>query len=101
MSRRLWFLDSPPAHPRSTQEPRASLLGGEFDAPRRPDLEPGVRGTPEGAGLRELHALLRKLDPGQKWGKLRRVLTPTGEYLWLCPTHYREYDPGLPKLPGS
>ena len=26
-------------------------------------------------------------------------MTPTGDYLWLCPKHYRVYDPGLPKLP--
>ena len=60
-----------------------------------------LAGKPEGAGLRELHSLLLELDPAKTWGNLRRVLTPTGDYLWLCPTHYREYDPGLPVLPTS
>ncbi|MBC8869683.1 MAG: hypothetical protein H8E44_09715 [Planctomycetes bacterium] len=48
-----------------------------------------------------MHSLLLELDPAKTWGNLRRVLTPTGDYLWLCPTHYREYDPGLPVLPTS
>ena len=52
----------------------------------------------EGAGLRELHSLLLELDPAKSWGGLKRVLTPAGDYLWLCPEHYREYEPGLPKL---
>ena len=64
-----------------------------------PKLAPAWnRSSAEGAGLRELHSLLLDLDPGKTWGNLRRVLTPTGDYLWLCPTHYREYDPGLPVL---
>ena len=38
-------------------------------------------------------------DQTQEWGRLRRVLSATGDYLWVCPTHYRVYDPGLPVLP--
>ncbi len=26
-------------------------------------------------------------------------VNPTGDYLWVCPVHYRQYDPGLPVLP--
>jgi internalin A len=32
-------------------------------------------------------------------GDLRRVMTSSGDYLWVCPdVHYRLYDPGLPRL---
>jgi internalin A len=55
----------------------------------------------EGSGLRALRALLVELDPAMRFGDLRRVLTPSGDYLWVCPQlHYREYDPGLPTLPS-
>ncbi len=76
-------------------------LAGEIDVKGGRRDADGYRSSPEGAGLRELHSLLLELDPARTWGNLRRVLTPTGDYLWLCPTHYREYDPGLPVLPTS
>jgi internalin A len=61
----------------------------------------GDQVTAEGAGLRALRALLVELDPTMQFGDLRRVLSPAGDYLWVCPTyHYSEYDPGLPSLPG-
>jgi len=53
----------------------------------------------EGASLRALHHLLRKLDPGRQFGGLQRVVPPTGGYLWVCPAHHKHYDPGLPILP--
>jgi hypothetical protein len=45
----------------------------------------------EGAALRTLHKLLMFLDPGQNWGNLSKVLTPEGDYLWLCEMHARKY----------
>ncbi len=54
----------------------------------------------EGAALREFHSLLLELDERRTWGGLKRVLTPTGDFLWLCPRHFREFEPDLPKLPG-
>lgn len=53
----------------------------------------------EGADFRALRELLLELDPARLFSGLRWVLTPEGDYLWICPPHYREYDPGLPKLP--
>ena len=54
-----------------------------------------------GAELRAVRALLIDLDPAMRFGDLRRVVAPAGEYLWVCPggDHYRAYDPGLPVLP--
>ena len=67
-----------------------------------PDFEvPVGRHGAEGAELRAFRALLVQLDSTMRFGDLRRVLTPSGDYLWICPRpeHYRIYDPGLPTLP--
>jgi internalin A len=53
----------------------------------------------EGSGLRALRALLFAEDAPRFFGDLRRVLTTAGDFLWVCPLHYLEYDPGLPSLP--
>ena len=53
---------------------------------------------PVGAELREFHDLLEAEAKGRRWGGLRRVPTKTGDYLWVCPKHYAEFDPALPKL---
>ena len=45
----------------------------------------------EGAALRTLHKLRLSLDPRQEWGNLSKVLTPEGDYLWLCEMHARRY----------
>lgn len=45
----------------------------------------------EGAALRTLRKLLDRKDPQQQWGGLKKVLTPEGHYLWLCPYHAAEY----------
>lgn len=52
----------------------------------------------EGAGLRTLRSLLLTLDPVSRFGDLRRVHTPSGDTLWVCPHHHSLYDPGLPQL---
>jgi hypothetical protein len=53
----------------------------------------------EGAALRSFKVLLTQLDPARTFAGLTRVLSPSGEYLWVCPRHRRLYDPGLPVLP--
>ena len=84
-----WSSPSPPPdHSARPNGPSSSRAGAALSLHRRE----------EGAGLRELLSLLLDLDKSRKWGNLRRVLTPTGDYLWLCRDHYPEYDPGLPKL---
>lgn len=61
----------------------------------------GRRDRATGAEARTLRMLLHEVDPPQALGNLRRVLAPSGEYLWVCPrVHYQAYDPGLPKLPA-
>ena len=69
----------------------------------------------EGAALRAYHRLLAEANkswkPGDKviygmvdgdWDEviLRRVTAKnTGDVLWVCPEHYKIYDPGLPHIP--
>lgn len=55
----------------------------------------------EGAGLRMFRSFMQRLDPSSGFGGLRRVQDATGDYIWVCPHHYRLYDPGLPQLPGT
>lgn len=59
----------------------------------------GAMTRAEGAGLRTLRTLLFELDPSGGWGDLRRRLTSSGDYAWVCSEHYGYYDPGLPILP--
>lgn len=53
----------------------------------------------EGQALRALRVVLFQLDKLQAFGGLRRVQAPSGDFLWVCVEHYRDYDPGLPTLP--
>jgi internalin A len=53
----------------------------------------------EGDALRAFRMLIFEHDPVRKFGGLRRVQTPSGDFLWVCPNHYTEYDPGLPSVP--
>ncbi|MGH2708155.1 MAG: COR domain-containing protein, partial [Actinomycetota bacterium] len=54
----------------------------------------------QGAGLRALRALLLEQDPSRAFGGLERVQDrSSGDFLWVCPRHYPEYDPGLVTMP--
>jgi hypothetical protein len=60
------------------------------------DLAKGIGETAdiehaEGTALRALRLLLDEVDRQQKWGGLKKVLTPEGHYLWLCEYHAAEY----------
>ncbi|MEM9505303.1 MAG: GTPase, partial [Cyanobacteria bacterium P01_E01_bin.43] len=58
------------------------------------DFEPAqddrMRGI-SSAYSRALFDLMLEVDPQKQWGGLNRVLTPEGEYLWLCDRHTKEY----------
>ena len=53
----------------------------------------------EGAGLRALRAILLGHDKLRFFGGMRRVQVASGDFLWICPDHYSDYDPGLPDMP--
>jgi internalin A len=44
-----------------------------------------------GAALRELRTVLDLKDPTRKYGGLTKILTPEGDYLWLCDEHAKPY----------
>ena len=72
--------------------------------PERPGLESGLTAnseqltTAEGEALRALRAIIFEHDPLRAFGGLSRVQAPSGDLLWVCENHYREYDPGLPVI---
>jgi hypothetical protein len=47
------------------------------------------------AEYRELHALLKRLDPAERWAGLNKVTTPEGPTYWLCREHARFYRQGV------
>jgi Leucine-rich repeat (LRR) protein/GTPase SAR1 family protein len=78
------------------------------DLPNKPsttkiDVDPnqatGKMTSAEGEGLRALRQVIFKYDPTRQFGGLRRVQVPSGDFLWVCPDHSNEYDPGLPIVP--
>jgi Leucine-rich repeat (LRR) protein len=54
----------------------------------------------EGQGLRAFRALLFETDPSKGFAGLQRRQAASGDFVWICPEHYRSYDPGLPEFPG-
>ena len=54
----------------------------------------------QGKAWRAVRELLLKNDTARAFGDLRRVQASSGEFLWVCPDHYPEYDPGLPMIPN-
>ncbi len=75
-----------------------TLPAPEADGPGRGQDDGGLTRA-EGGGLRALRALLADIDPASTFGGLRRRQTPSGDFVWICPEHIHEYDPGLPVLP--
>jgi hypothetical protein len=59
---------------------------------------PTVGISDEVSGFRVVRGLLFDLDPAREFAGLRRVVSESGDYLWVCSDHYSIYDPGLPKL---
>lgn len=51
--------------------------------------------------MRAVRTAIFQHDPNKAFGDMRRVLTAAGDYLWICPDHYGDYDPGLPSIPDS
>jgi internalin A len=64
-----------------------------------PSVAIGQMSAAEGDALRTLRVLIFEHDKMRKFGGLRRVFLPSGDFLWICPLHYAQYDPGLPLVP--
>jgi hypothetical protein len=48
--------------------------------------------TARGSTFRALYQVLDRVDAGHIWCGLNRVLTPEGQYLWLCDQHAGEFN---------
>jgi internalin A len=75
--------------------PSDSLRQAEVD----PGEATGQMSLAEGAAQRALRQIIFEHDRSRRFGGLRRVQSPSGEFLWVCPDHTSDYDPGLPDLP--
>ncbi len=53
----------------------------------------------QGQAARALRMVLFENDHIRAFGGMHRVQAPSGDFLWVCPRHYTEYDPGLPSIP--
>ncbi|MBN9120904.1 MAG: leucine-rich repeat domain-containing protein [Planctomycetes bacterium] len=76
-------------------------LSGDLETGhKREELTDGLS-APDGAALREFHKLLRDIDKDSHWGDLRPTATKEGDYLWMCPEHHKEFNPGLITIPTA
>ena len=74
-----------------------SHLEGELQISDPANIAKGILKDDERAGLLALHSLLRELDPLHSRVGLRRVATYTGDFQWLCDTHYNLSQPRIPE----
>jgi hypothetical protein len=61
---------------------------------------PAIPSARNAAGLRAFRRLLFELDPERHFGGLARVMSPAGDYRFVCDEHLIEYDPGMPQMPS-
>ena len=55
----------------------------------------------QGQAARALRTLLFRHDHTHAFGDMRRMQAPSGDFVWVCPDHSTEYDPGLPNIPAT
>lgn len=78
------------------KEATGALLQGDLDSFDPSPLRQGLLSEAERSGVLALHTLLGELDPNQQRLGLRRIPTYTGDYLWLCETHYEMAQSKIP-----
>ncbi len=76
-----------------------AVPGGELETHSKSLRPTGFFKRPDGFELREFHDLIEDQIKGRHWGGLRRVPTDSGDFLWLCPDHYKDFVPELPVIP--
>ncbi|MGK7907978.1 MAG: leucine-rich repeat protein, partial [Synechococcus sp.] len=78
------------------KEATSTLLDGELASAEAGRFKDGLLSEAERSGILALHAFLRKEDPQHQRLGLKRMPTYTGDYLWLCETHYQAAQPIIP-----
>ncbi|MGJ3244491.1 MAG: COR domain-containing protein [Elainellaceae cyanobacterium] len=79
--------------PEITGSDRFALEGSRPEQLRDADRYALDRDRLSGSGLRALREFLKNEDSQECWGGLKRVLTPEGDYLWLCEEHEKVIYP--------
>ena len=72
--------------------------GDGFDDAWIPEPDRDQLTRAQGAAARTVRFMLFQLDHRGEFGDMRRVAATSGEFLWVCPDHYVNYDPGLPAI---
>lgn len=81
----------------SLMEGLASNLPSDIKVADPERLQQDMLSEDERSGLLALHALLKELDPQHKKIGLRRTLTYTGDFAWVCKKHYDLMQPKIPE----
>jgi hypothetical protein len=79
------------------KESTGALLQGELEVSDPSRLRQGMLTEGERSGVLALHSFLREHDPHHERLGLTRIPTYTGDYLWLCKTHYQLSQPKIPE----
>ena len=83
-------------HLELVKDATGTMLDSDLEERGRSVTRDGLLSDEERSGLLALHAFLRKEDPTHQRLGLTRVPTYTGDYRWLCRTHYEAAQPRFP-----
>ena len=80
------------------KEATGALIQRDLDSVDPSRLRQGLLTEGERSGVLALHSLLREVDPNQQHLGLKRIPTYTGDFLWLCETHYDQAQSKIPAI---
>ena len=83
-------------HLELVKEATGAMVGSDLEGRGRSVTRGGLLSDQERSGLLALHVFLRNEDPTHQRLGLTRVPTYTGDYRWLCRTHYEAAQPKFP-----
>lgn len=83
-------------HLELVKEATGAMIGSDLGGRGRSVTRDGLLSNEERSGLLALHAFLSSEDPTHQRLGLTRMPTYTGDYRWLCRTHYGEMQPRFP-----
>ncbi|MGB2924362.1 MAG: leucine-rich repeat domain-containing protein [Limnothrix sp.] len=78
------------------KEATGNLLENDMAIAEPRHLKDGILTEAERSGILALHSFLREEDPHHQRLGLKRMPTYTGDYLWLCETHYQAAQSIIP-----
>ena len=85
-------------HLDAMKEATGKLLEGELKI-ERPELgRRAILSEQERSGVLALHSFLRQHDRHHERLGLKRVPTYSGDFLWLCPTHFDKVQSKIPDV---